>query len=71
MSKPIERSSPIREPSSAEGHPTHEEIEVRAYEIYIERGAAPGRDVDDWLQAELELSQTHKKSDRIAKAALA
>ena len=71
MSKPIEGSSPTREPITVEGHPTREEIEARAYEIYIERGAAPGRDVDDWLRAELELSETHKKSDRIAKAALA
>ena len=71
MSKSIEGSSPTREQSTVEGHPTREEIESRAYEIYIERGAAPGRDVDDWLQAELELSQTHKKSDRMAKAALA
>ena len=71
MSKPIEGSSPTREPSTIEGHPTREEIEVRAYEIYIERGATDGQDVDDWLQAELELSQTHKKSDRMAKAALA
>jgi hypothetical protein len=32
-----------------------EEIRVRAYEIYIERGGQPGHDVDDWLQAEREL----------------
>lgn len=33
----------------------HEEIKIRAYEIYIERGGQPGHDVDDWLQAEQEL----------------
>ncbi|MGA2077754.1 MAG: DUF2934 domain-containing protein [Terriglobia bacterium] len=27
----------------------------RAYELYLQRGAAPGNDVNDWLQAELEL----------------
>lgn len=32
-----------------------EEIRIRAYEIYIERGAQPGFDLDDWLQAEREL----------------
>ena len=53
MSKPIEWSSPTREPNTVEGHPTREEIEARAYEIYIERGAAPGRDVDDWLKQNL------------------
>jgi len=32
-----------------------EEIRRRAYEIYLERGEQPGRDLDDWLQAEREL----------------
>jgi len=32
-----------------------EEIRRRAYEIYLERGEQPGRDLDDWLQAEGEL----------------
>jgi hypothetical protein len=32
-----------------------EEIRRRAYEIYIERGEHPGRELDDWLQAEREL----------------
>ena len=31
-----------------------EEIRRRAYEIYLERGEQPGRELDDWLQAELE-----------------
>lgn len=33
----------------------HEEIRIRAYEIYIERCGQPGHDRDDWLQAEREL----------------
>jgi predicted nucleic acid-binding protein len=32
-----------------------EETRRRAYEIYLERGEQPGRDLDDWLQAEREL----------------
>ena len=32
-----------------------EEIRCRAYEIYLERGQQPGRDLDDWLQADREL----------------
>jgi hypothetical protein len=35
--------------------PTFEEIRQRAYEIYLSRGDEPGDDVQDWLQAELEL----------------
>jgi hypothetical protein len=33
-----------------------EEIKRRAYEIYLERGEEPGRDLEDWLQAERELA---------------
>ena len=33
----------------------HEEIRRRAFEIYLERGEQPGRELDDWLQAEREL----------------
>jgi hypothetical protein len=34
-----------------------EEIRRRAYEIYLERGEQPGRELDDWLQAERELKR--------------
>jgi hypothetical protein len=37
-----------------------EQIALRAYEIYQERGGSDGADLDDWLQAERELqSQIH------------
>jgi hypothetical protein len=36
--------------------PTAEEIQLRAYEMYVERGRIHGFDTDDWLQAERELS---------------
>ena len=32
-----------------------EEIRRRAYEVYVERGEQPDHELDDWLQAELEL----------------
>jgi len=34
-----------------------EEIRRRAYEIYLQRGEQPGRELDDWLQAERELER--------------
>ena len=54
--------------------PTHEEISVRAYEIFEERGSIPGDDVSNWLEAEAELlraaeleaeaqSETHSKPE--------
>jgi Protein of unknown function (DUF2934) len=33
-----------------------QEIRIRAYEIYLQRGGQPGHDVEDWLQAESELT---------------
>ena len=47
---------PHAEDTSANHAPSHEEIRLRAYEIYLERGGLPGDEVDDWLQAERELT---------------
>ena len=33
-----------------------QEIKRRAYESYLGRGEEPGRDLEDWLQAERELA---------------
>jgi hypothetical protein len=30
----------------------YEEIEKKAYELYIQRGGEPGKAMDDWLEAE-------------------
>ena len=40
------------------GHrePSGEEIARRAYELYIQRGSEHGKDVEDWVRAEKELS---------------
>ena len=45
--------------------PTLGEIRTQAYQIYLARGSQPGRDLDDWLQAEYELMQLplHKIAD--------
>lgn len=51
--------------------PTYDEIALRAYHIYLERGATPGDPMQDWLQAERELTGTAasapKKSTRKSK----
>lgn len=41
--------------------PTQQEIEARAYEIYLQRGKQDGRDLDDWLVAEEELQKEHRE----------
>jgi hypothetical protein len=38
--------------------PTQEEIELRAYEIYLKRGSENGDELDDWLAAEKELTES-------------
>jgi hypothetical protein len=51
-------ASPIQSDSddtSGNYTPSCEEIRLRAYEIYLERGGLPGDELDDWLQAEREL----------------
>jgi Protein of unknown function (DUF2934) len=59
----------ISNPTEKSPHPTREEIELRAYQIFIERGGADGHDVDDWLQAEHELSEKYANTGRMAKGA--
>jgi hypothetical protein len=40
---------------SMSSEPTEEEIRLRAYHRYLERGGGHGKDYDDWLEAEREL----------------
>ena len=44
-------------PETEETFPTKQQIEARAYELYLQRGREDGHDVDDWLIAEEELKQ--------------
>jgi hypothetical protein len=37
--------------------PTHEEIAIAAYQIYVNRAGGEGSEIEDWLQAERELSE--------------
>jgi|1185.fasta_scaffold259925_2 hypothetical protein len=41
---------------SAAGRPGYEQIAQRAYEIYDREGRQPGREVENWLRAEAELT---------------
>ncbi len=38
--------------------PSEEEIRVRAYHRYLERGGTHGADFDDWVEAEKDLKTT-------------
>jgi hypothetical protein len=39
-----------------------EQISRRAYELYEQRGRKDGYDLEDWLQAELEVTQQKAKT---------
>ena len=43
----------LRDSAVADGT-RHNDIRLRAYELYVQREQRPGRAMDDWLQAERE-----------------
>jgi hypothetical protein len=52
MAKTRESSSPtIEQPRVAKNQPTQEEIALRAYHIFLERGGMPGNELEDWIEA--------------------
>jgi hypothetical protein len=52
-------------------NPVTEDIEVRAYQIFLGRGATHGHDLDDWLQAERQVLEGLKKNKASLRLALA
>jgi len=42
--------------SNQTASPDEESIAKRAYELYLQRGSVSGHELDDWLEAEAELS---------------
>jgi hypothetical protein len=36
--------------------PSKQDIAHRAYDLYVRRGGGPGKDVEDWVRAEKELT---------------
>ena len=52
-------------PSSGITVEIHERIRRRAEEIYVQSGRVPGRDVENWSQAEREiLAETEKEKEK-------
>jgi Protein of unknown function (DUF2934) len=45
-------------------HVTDREVTCRAYDLYLARGCEHGHDLDDWLQAERELSEEVARTPR-------
>jgi hypothetical protein len=51
--------------------PLSEDIELRAYQLYLSRGASHGHDVDDWLEAERQILAGLKSDKATLRVALA
>lgn len=49
--------APENRATSMGSEPSEEEIRMRAYRRYLERGGGDGQDFDDWLEAERELKR--------------
>jgi hypothetical protein len=52
----VEQRSGVTPAASPAARPTYEEIAARAFLIYEREGRQPGRDVENWLKAEAELT---------------
>jgi hypothetical protein len=46
--------------------PVAKRIEMRAYELFCERGGKHGHDSEDWIQAEKEIARNNTTSKRKA-----
>ncbi len=44
--------------SGAHGRPSEDDIRLRAYHRYLERGGGHGADFDDWVEAEKDLKSS-------------
>jgi Protein of unknown function (DUF2934) len=67
MAKTMVSPSPApQKMQTASTKPTREEIALRAYQIYLQRGGAPGNEVEDWMQAERQLLEENEKPRRKA-----
>lgn len=43
--------------------PINKQIEIRAYELYLQRGCKDGHDLEDWLIAEREVKQGYTRAN--------
>jgi hypothetical protein len=63
MAKTREGSSPTTDkPRVAKYQPTQEEIALRAYHLYMERGGVSGNELEDWVEAERQLISENGKA---------
>jgi hypothetical protein len=52
----------------SENKPTHEEIARRAYALFEKSGRVPGRDMQNWLEAESQLKAAPRQNQTSGEA---
>ncbi len=60
--QPKVKTSPASKSAAPELSVTHESIRERAYQLYESRGSKPGHDTQDWLRAELQITERQIQS---------
>ena len=58
---PSESTPKSRKAPAGKTAPTHDEIALRAYLIFLQRHGAPGNPSEDWIRAERELLEESAK----------
>lgn len=56
------RSAPLLLSRGGDGQPTHEEIARLAHSIWRAEGCPVGRDLEHWLQAEIQLRLSNQSA---------
>ena len=52
----MKNPSTSEQPKPTDHEPVEERIRLRAYQLYEQRGRLEGHDLEDWLQAEAEIT---------------
>lgn len=68
MAKPRSKKVDVIQDPPVDQTPVSNDVErsriaERAYELYVNRGREEGRDVDDWLEAERELTTSAARTN--------
>jgi len=63
MKIPTAPTSKVNKQTSEPKIDLQEQIRLRAYELYEQRGREDGHDLDDWLHAESEVAQRKEKTE--------
>jgi Protein of unknown function (DUF2934) len=62
--KPARNEAELNHKTQLAEPPYYLDIQVRAYELYEQRGKEPGHELEDWLQAEAELARVAQSQIR-------